>query len=217
MMIQERAGTGYARPVGRSVRRTAARYRVFLSVRYEVAADFVREFADNLSRGGLFVRGAHGLHRRRDVVVEIELPGYGQYQVAADVAHVITDDMARQQGRAAGAGLAIREAPAGFEEALSGYLVRLSRRADSIVLVADEQPALLLHAAGYQVRPVPSPERLGALVESCERPPVGVVVPDTRLPEFADAARGTSVADLLVPIEAARRIDEVLVRLDRRL
>jgi hypothetical protein len=199
------------------MRRKAARYRVFLSVRYEVAADFVREFAENLSRGGMFIRGARGLSRRRDVVVEIDLPGYGQYQVGAEVAHVISDEMASEHGRTAGAGLAIRESPDGFDEALSGYLVRLSRRADSIVLAAGEEAARLLHAAGYQVRSVSSPERLGALVEGCELPLVGVVVPDERLAEFTEAARGTGAAELLVPMEAARQIDEVLVRLDRRL
>jgi hypothetical protein len=199
------------------VKRKAARYRVFLSVRYEVASDVVREFAENLSRGGLFIRGARGLQGRRDVMVEIDLPGHGRYKVRAEVAHVISEEMAAEHGRAAGAGLHIRDAPEGFEEALVGYLERLSRRADSIVLVADEEPALLLHAAGYQVRAVSSPERLGALVEGCELPLVGVVVPDARLAEFADAARGTGAADLLVPTQGGHWIDELLVRLDRRL
>jgi hypothetical protein len=199
------------------MRRKAARYRVFLSVRYEVAADFVREFAENLSRGGLFIRGARGLSRRRDVVVEIDLPGYGHYEVGAEVAHVISEEMANEHGRTAGAGLAIRESPEGFDEALSGYLVRLARRADSIVLAAEEEAARLLHAAGYQVRAVASPERLGALIEGCELPLVGVVVPDERLDEFTEAVRGTGAAELLVPMVAARQIDEVLVRLDRRL
>jgi PilZ domain len=199
------------------VKRKAARYRVFLSVRYEVAADFVREFAENLSRGGMFIRGARGLSRRRAVVVEIELPGYGSYEVHAEVAHVISDERAREHGRSAGAGLSIVETPDGFDEALSGYLMRLSRRGDSIVLAAEEEVARLLHAAGYQVRAVSSPERLGALIDGCELPLIGVVVPDVRLAEFTAAAQGTTAAELLVPIEAERRIDDVLVRLDRRL
>jgi hypothetical protein len=177
----------------------------------------VREFAENLSRGGMFIRGARGLARRRDVQVEIDLPGYGRYQVMAEVAHIIGDELAREHGRTAGAGLSIRETPAGFDEALSGYLLRLARRADSIVLAAEEGTARLLHAAGYQVRAMSSADRLEALVEGCELPLVGVVVPDHRMAEFAAAARGSKAAELLVPIEAGRRIDEVLVRLDRRL
>jgi hypothetical protein len=198
------------------VRRTAARFRVFLSVRYEVAADFVREFAENLSRGGLFIRGGRGLARHREVVVELDLPGYGVYQIGAEVAHVISEEMAARHGRTAGAGLAICDRPDGFEQALSGYLDRLSRRADSLVLAAEEEAARLLHAAGYQVRALSSADRLDALVNGCELPLVGVVVPDARLPEFVAAARGTPIAELLVPLEA-RRIDDVLVRLDRRL
>lgn len=199
------------------VRRKAARYRVFLSVRYEVAADFVREFADNLSHGGMFIRGARGLARRRDVEVEIELPAYGRYDVRAEVAHVIGEEQARAHGRSAGAGLSIVETPDGFDEALSGYLARLSRRADSIVLAADDDAARHLRDAGYQVRALSSPEGLDALVAGCELPLVGVVVPDARLEEFRAAVAGTAAADLLVPVAAQRRIDDVLVRLDRRL
>ncbi len=199
------------------VRRKAARYRVFLSVRYEVAADFVREFAENLSHGGMFIRGARGLARRRDVEVEIDLPAYGRYEVRAEVAHVIGEEQARRHGRSAGAGLSIVESPDGFDEALSGYLARLSRRADSIVLAADEDVARVLRAAGYQVRALSSPEALDALVAGCELPLVGVVVPDARLEEFSAAAAGTAAAELLVPVASQRRIDDVLVRLDRRL
>lgn len=185
-------------------------------MRYEVAADFVREFAENLSRGGMFIRGARGLARRRDVVVELDLPGYGVFEVMAEVAHVVSDAVAAEQGRAAGAGLAIRESPAGFDDALSGYLARLSRRADSIVL-AEGEAARLLQAAGYQVRPIESPERLGAQVDGCDRQLIGVVVPDGRIAEFAAAARGTHAAELLVPMRPERPIDEVLAMLDRRL
>lgn len=198
------------------MRRAAARYRVFLSVRYEVAADFAREFAENLSRGGMFIRGARGLARRRDVVVELDLPGYGVFEVMAEVAHVVSDAVAAEQGRTAGAGLAIRESPAGFDDALSGYLARLSRRADSVVL-AEGEAARLLEAAGYQVRAIESPERLGAQVDGCDRRLIGVVVPDGRMAEFAAAARGTHAEALLVPMQTARPIDEVLATLDRRL
>jgi PilZ domain len=212
-------GEGVGVPVGarEPVRRKAARYRVFLSVRYEVAADFVREFAENLSHGGMFIRGGRGLARRRDVVVEIELPAYGRYEVHAEVAHVISEEQARAHGRSAGAGLSIVETPDGFDDALSGYLRRLSRRADSIVLAADEEAARALHAAGYQVRPLASPDGLAAQLDGCELPPVGVVVPQARLEEFTAVARGTAAADLLVPLAGQRRIDDVLVRLDRRL
>lgn len=200
-----------------TVRRNGARYRVYLSVRYGDAAEFVRDYAENLSRGGLFIRGARGLARHRDVMVEIDLPGYGTYQVRAEVMHVIGDELASEHGRTAGAGLAIREAPAGFEEALSGYLVRLGRRGDSLVLAADGEAVRLLQAAGYQVETCSSPAEMADRMEKPSAPLVGVVVPDGRIGEFRRAARDSQTAELLVPMEGPRQIDEVLLHLDRRL
>ena len=200
-----------------SVKRSAARYRVFLSVRYETASDFVREYAENLSHGGLFIRGARGLGRRRDVVVDLDLPGYGVYQLRAEVVHVIGDDQAREHGRTPGAGLAIREAPAGFEEALSGYLIRLGHRSDSMVLARTDEAARLLRGAGYQVERAPDPGELGGALDACEAPVVGVVVPEAELDGFRDAAGDGRACDLLLTMDGSGQLDRVLVELDRRL
>lgn len=199
------------------VRRRAARYRVHLSVRYETAADFVREYAENLSKGGLFIRRARGLSRHRDVMVELDLPGFGAFQVRAEVVHVISPEMAAEHGRAAGAGLAIRETPDGFEEALSNYLHRLGRRADSLVLAAREPAARLLVAAGYQVAPVASPDALGDALAAQDREVrlVGVVVPGAEVDPYRIAAADN--AELVVAMDEPRQIDEVLVHLDARL
>lgn len=171
-----------------------------LSVRYETAADFVREYAENLSRGGLFIARARGLSRHRDVMVELELPGFGAYQVRAEVVHV----------DAAGAGLAIREAPDGFAEALAGYLDRLARRAEVLVLAAG--PAVgLLEAAGYRVAEISSP---GALAGGGADPRlVAVVVPGAEVDAYRRAARG----ELVVAMDQPRQLDDVLLQLDQRL
>ena len=183
-----------------------------LSVRYETAADFVREYADNLSRGGLFIARGRGLSRHRDVMVELELPGFGAYQVRAEVVHVVSPEMAAAHGHAAGAGLAIREAPDGFADALASYLERIERRAAALVLAAG--PAVrLLAAAGYQVEEVASPAALAA--RAADQRPVGVVVPAAALDSFRVAA-GAS-ADLVVALDGSREIDEVLAHLDQRL
>jgi hypothetical protein len=186
-------------------------------VRYETAADFVREYAENLSRGGLFVRGAAGLNVDRDVMVEIDLPGYGAYQVRAEVMHVISGEMADKHGRAPGAGLAIREAPAGFEEALSGYLVRLGRRADALVYAVGDEAVRLLVAAGYQVQPVDSPDALAEVLDRKAAPVTGVVVPEPELESYRRTARDTASKELLVGMHGPEELDEILVRLDRRL
>lgn len=199
------------------VRRRAARYRVHLSVRYETAVEFIREYAENLSKGGLFIRGARGLGRRRDLEVELELPGLGAYQLRAEVVHVITPEMAAEHGRAAGAGLAIREAPDGFDEALTTYLHRLERRADALVLAMGEPATRLLVAAGYQVAAVASPEALDSTVaaQGGEARLVGVVVPEAEVDPYRLAAADN--AELVVAMDEPRQLDEVLVQLDRRL
>ena len=199
------------------VKRRAARYRVHLSVRYETAADFVREYAENLSKGGLFIRRARGLTRHRDVMVELDLPGFGAYQVRAEVVHVISPELAAEHGRAAGAGLAIREAPEDFDEALTSYLHRLGRRADSLVIAAAEPAARLLVAAGYQVAAVASPETLGDALaaQAADARLVGVVVPGADVDPYRLAAADN--AELVVAMDEPRQIDEVLVELDRRL
>lgn len=188
-----------------------------VSVRYEAATDFVREYAENLSHGGLFIRGARALGRHRDIEVEIELPGYGVYQVRAEVVHMLDAETAAEQGRVAGAGLAIRDAPAGFDEALAGYLVRLERRADSCVLASDAEAARLLAAAGYQVQVVESPSALADRMDDAGAALVGVVVPRADEGAFRRAARDSQAAALVVPMEGPRAIDEVLLSLDRRL
>jgi hypothetical protein len=190
---------------------------VHLSVRYETAADFVREYADNLSRGGLFIARGRGLSRHRDVMVELELPGFGAYQVRAEVVHVVSPEMAAANGHAAGAGLAIREAPDGFADALASYLERIERRAAALVLAAG--PAVhLLSAAGYQVEEVASPAALAAAIAGPTDGGarlVGAAVPAAALDSFRVAAGAR--AELVVALDGSREIDEVLAELDRRL
>lgn len=202
--------------VDRSARRSGARHRVHISVRYDAASDFVREYAENLSRGGLFIRGARALGRHRDIEVEIDLPGYGVYQVRAEVKHVIDEATAAEHGRIAGAGLAIRDAPAGFAEALSGYLIRLERRADSIVLAATDEAVRLLDAAGYRAELVDA-DSLADRMSAAGTPLIGVVVPDADAATYRRAARDSQAADLVVPLASPHHIDDVLLLLDRRL
>jgi uncharacterized protein (TIGR02266 family) len=198
-----------------AIRRKAARYRVHLQVRYAVAADFVREYAENLSRGGLFVRGASGLARRRDVEVEVELPGLGSYRVHAEVMHVIDEAEAQGHGRTPGAGLAIVDAPDGFAAALETYLGRLGRRGDARVLVAGDEAARLLAAAGYQVDRLDAPR---SPTESGRIPAprfdaLALVVPTAE----RTAAEAMAPALPVVCMDRAAELDRVLEALDARL
>lgn len=130
--------------------RQYTRHEISLAVRFSSASEFVSEYAENLSAGGLFVRKAQHLEPLSEVEVVIELPGSGTFTVKAKVAHVMTEEMATQYKRHAGAGLQLTSMPAGFEQALMEYLSRLGRRRDALILVEDADCLRLLEDAGFR-------------------------------------------------------------------
>lgn len=192
------------------------RYLVRLAVRFVEARDYVLEYAENLSRGGLFVAGAQHLDPLEEVTIRVDLPGFGAYEVECRVAHTLSEERAAKLGRRPGAGFAIMSAPEGFEEALSQYLLVLGRRRDATVVVAEEGAAELLAAAGYRVERVPGPEALVAAVDAMPKP-LAVVVPQAEASAYRAALAATPVADLVVAIGDEGPTDALLNALDQRI
>ncbi len=126
------------------------RHATVLEVRFSSASEFVSEYAENLSAGGLFVRRAHNLEPLSEVDVEINLPGSGRFVVRARVAHVLDADTAARYNRQPGAGMQLVKTPAGFQDALMEHLGRLGRRRDSLVLVEDSACDTVLSTAGFR-------------------------------------------------------------------
>jgi hypothetical protein len=195
----------------------ARRFLVRLAVRFVEARDYVIEYAENLSRGGLFVAGAQHLNPLEQVTIRVDLPGFGAYDVDCRVAHTLSEEQAARLGRRPGAGFAIMSAPEGFHEALSRYLLILGRRRDATVVVSEEQAAELLSAAGYQIERTTDPESLAAGVEGLPEPPLAVVVPHTLAPAYRAALATTSVADLVVGVGDEGPTDSLLNALDQRI
>ena len=133
------------------VDRKHERHDTILSVRFASAERFVTEYAENLSVGGLFLRQGHHLEPLAMVTVRISLPGFGEYEVKAKVAHLMDEETAKAYGREAGAGLQLVQVPDGFDDALMGYLGRLGKRRDCLVLVSEEDTHEFIKAAGYRV------------------------------------------------------------------
>lgn len=197
--------------------RLEERLPVNLSIKYSVAREFVLEYAENLSVGGLFIRGAYNLQRGQIVNVEIALPGYGAFAVAAEVAHVLSPVVAAKYGRKPGAGFAITKSPPGFAEALRAYLLRLGRRRDHVVFVSDDQLALLLDAAGYQVRPLPPSQGLLDAVAGSAEPVVGVVVPFDQEQEYVSRAATMGSPEIVYAVDEDEPIEDLLSWLDSEL
>lgn len=173
------------------------RFAVHLEVRFGRALDFVVEYAENLSAGGLYVRGAHTLEPLSDVEVELALPGYGRFTVQGRVAHVVGEELARRQGRRPGAGIEIASSPPGFDAALSEYLRRLGRRRDVAVLVEGGPALELLGAAGFQAEALPAAEELVAVMARSAHPVIALVVTPAYAGTYQRVARDAGVEDLI--------------------
>jgi hypothetical protein len=177
----------------------------------------VREYAENLSRGGLFVRGGRGLVVGDGVDVTLELPGVGEFELRAKVAHAIDAAAAESHARRSGVGLRIVQSPEGFDAAMADYLSRLQQRADAMVFAHDDGFGLLLAAAGYQVKPAPEATDLAEAASDCAVPVIGIVVPSHQREEFSRASVAAGLGDIAISMDAPGDVDRVLVALDRGL
>src|SRR5687768_141903 len=101
--------------------RSAERYDVHLTVKYASAADFVADYVENLSSGGLYVAGAQALPLGHECDVEIVLPGLGEWTVRARVVFTLSAEDAANSERNPGAGMQVITNPEGFDDALLGY------------------------------------------------------------------------------------------------
>lgn len=198
-------------------KRRHQRFPARFQVRFKNAVDFVSEYAENLSAGGLFVRGAHRLEPLGEAEVEITLPGYGSHTVRGKVAHVVSPELAAESGRRPGAGIEITQAPDGFADLLGEYLRRLGRRRDVAVLGDEGPPLELLAAAGYRTAPLPPPNELVVAMARSEYPVLAVVVTRAREEQFRPAAEAAGVGDLVHLLDGEEELDDLLARLDTLL
>jgi hypothetical protein len=154
-----------------SEQRKHARYPVRLAVSYSTASEFVNDYVENLSQGGLFIAGAK-LEMFQITAVHIELPGSGKFTVTAKAVFVLDEANAAKLNRRAGVGMEIIEKPAGFEDALLGYLLRLGRRRDHELIVGDVPGASFFADAGFRVVTMSQDALAAVLGVSDPEPPV---------------------------------------------
>ena len=188
------------------------RYAVHLAVTYSNAAQFVADYIENLSAGGLFIAGAHQLTLEQVVNVTIALPGRGEWQIVAKAVFILDPQLAKQTGRKAGAGMEIVGKPPGFDDALLGYLVRLGRRREHAVIAAEIPGASAIADAGYQLLPLGAPADVARALASASSNVVAVIVPPSFVTTYRQAA-GERLFAATTPDEIAdalARIDSLL-------
>lgn len=190
------------------------RYRVHLEVRFPVALDFVVEYAENLSKGGLFVRGAQGLEPLQDVPIEIELPGAGTFSVTGRVAHILSASNAVAAGRKPGAGFQIIDSPPGFDEALTAYLQRLGRRRDALALSTSAEARTLLEHAGYRSDDAGPADQVVQRIARSELPVIAVVVERAHEQAYREAMAAAGEEGLVRAIDYLEELEELLPVLD---
>ena len=189
------------------MKRSAARYRVCVTVRFGEGDAAVAGEAENVGRQGLFMAlSGCSLRPGDEVVIELAVPGAEPVSGPARVAHVLFDDEAAALGRRAGAGFALADPSGALGQCLASYLERLSRRGDALVGVADDCCGRLLAAAGYQVVPIEE-------AADCPDGAFALVVSSAAEPDFQGRVEG---AELLTMDEADELI-RVLGELDARL
>lgn len=192
------------------------RYGVRLSVRYTNAEQFVTDYVENLSVGGLFIASANQLPLHSEMDVEVELPGQGTWTVRARSVFLVDPEAAKASGRTAGAGMEITVKPPGFDDALLGYLLRLGRRRDHTVMAGEILGVKLIEDAGYRVVPLEAPDDLLITLSAADSNLVAIVVPPSLVAAYRDRL-GERASGILFPASGVGDIADILARIDSLL
>jgi uncharacterized protein (TIGR02266 family) len=192
----------------------APRHRVHLNVRYKTAQEFVENYAQDLSDGGLFIRGAERVAMNTQVEVEVELPGFGTYKVAGRVAHILDAERAAEVDKAPGAGLELTTCTIEFTDALERYIGRLERRREAFVVGTSTLVCSHVERFGYRSLEVKSAADLAAEIARSDGVVVGIVTGRREEQAFRDAAKIHGLDDLVASIDYLEEVDELLPTMD---
>jgi uncharacterized protein (TIGR02266 family) len=102
--------------------RRSPRFNVNLEVEFKTEADFVREHASVISKGGLFVQTTERPRLNSELGLRIKLANGQVIETSARVVHVLDG------AKAGGLGLAFSKEDVQFTEALDKYLAGLQRK-----------------------------------------------------------------------------------------
>jgi len=102
------------------------RFHSGFTVRFRTAREFIREHAQNISRGGIFIQTESPPQVDEVITVQLELPDGGPPATTSGlVMHQVTKDEADRQGIIAGIGVQFLDADDQFRERIDRYLAQL--------------------------------------------------------------------------------------------
>jgi uncharacterized protein (TIGR02266 family) len=103
------------------------RFHTQFTVRFRTAREFVREHAENISRGGVFIQTRNPPQVDEVITVQLELPDGGPPATTSGlVMHRMTVTEAEQQGLVPGIGVQFLDADDQFRERIDRYVQQLS-------------------------------------------------------------------------------------------
>ena len=103
------------------------RFHTQFTVRFRTAREFVREHAENISRGGVFIQTQSPPQVDEVITVQLELPDGGPIATSSGlVMHCVTVDEAEQNGLIPGIGVQFLDADDQFRERIDRYIQSLS-------------------------------------------------------------------------------------------
>ena len=109
-------------------RRATPRYAARFAVRFGTVDEFRREYATNISAGGLFIRTENAPELNAVVTVSLELPGGSPVEGKALVVHRVTCDEAAQRGVEPGVGVQFVHGDDAFRERIDRFVTSLSAK-----------------------------------------------------------------------------------------
>ena len=192
------------RPELRSTPRLSASFKV----RYESFDQFLTEYTEDLSRGGMFLVTKTFLPINSVITCELYLPSSDdKVRIIGRVAHVLTEAEAGRRKRQPGMGIEFLDIPREDADRLLGYLARMTtgpqpkitpadlagtpamlrKKVAAEILVVDDQPAYLeevalaLGRAGFQVRKAQN--GLVGLAQCLKKPP-DLILCDVQMPQM---------------------------------
>jgi uncharacterized protein (TIGR02266 family) len=102
------------------------RFQTQFTVRFRTTREFVREHAQNISRGGVFIQTGTPPPLDEVITVQLELPDGGAPATTSGlVMHRVTPEEAEQQGIVPGIGVQFLEADDHFRERIDQYVGQL--------------------------------------------------------------------------------------------
>lgn len=100
-----------------------------IEIQFKSDADFIREYTENISQGGLFLRGLTDLPQGARIELVMKLPGGEEVKALTEVVHVVTEekvDLIAGKG-SAGCGVQFVQFMGDGEKRLRSYLEKVGR------------------------------------------------------------------------------------------